>query len=308
VNALAENFYLPLRTPAVRDLAWACFTPSLLISTELPCTETINNAALPLTAARKAWLHDLDLHPGALLDHLDQRQGKRLGLYFESLWHFFLQQDPEVELIAHNLPVRDGGRTVGEFDCIYHCHRRDRAVHLELALKFYLHRGYQDGADAAAYESWLGPNTLDRLDLKLQRLLTHQVLLSRDPLGAEVLAGLGVTDPLLELEMKGRLYQPPGIAIPEPAGYNPTVPMHHWCRLQQEWAPAAAGSDKLLPLHREQWLAPVLADKNAPTECATLRAMLSADQHGRPAQAAVIDADGNERHRLFIVPDAWPHS
>lgn len=242
------------------------------------------------------------------MDHLDQRRGKRLGLYFESLWHFLLQQDPAVELIAHNLPVRDGARTVGEFDCIYYCHTRQRAVHLELAVKFYLHRGYQDGADAAAYENWLGPNTRDRLDLKLQRLLTHQVLLSRDPLGAEVLAGLGVTDPLLELEIKGRLYHPLGIEIPKPAGYNPTVPMHHWCRLKQDWAPAAEGSDKLLPLQREQWLAPVLADGSASRECATLRAMLSADQHGRPEQFAVIDADGNERHRLFIVADAWPHS
>ena len=132
-------------TREVRDLAWACFSPPLLLSPGLAQPEeAVSNCGLGLTDARRSWLERLDRDARPLLEHLARRRGSRLGIYFEQLWHFFLTEDPAVDLVAHNLPVRADGRTIGEFDCLYYCRERRRHVHLELAVKYYL--GYQCAA------------------------------------------------------------------------------------------------------------------------------------------------------------------
>ncbi|WP_265309277.1 DUF1853 family protein, partial [Pseudomonas aeruginosa] len=46
------------------------------------------------------------------------RDLRSLGLYYEHLWQFALEQAPDVRLIAANLPVRDGGHTLGELDLL----------------------------------------------------------------------------------------------------------------------------------------------------------------------------------------------
>ncbi|MEQ8803961.1 MAG: DUF1853 family protein, partial [Haliea sp.] len=133
-----ELVALELTNPRVRDLAWACLGPPLLQMETLKSASGVTTASLTLTAARARWLQQLDRQPQPLLTWLEARPATRLGLYFEHLWHFFLQQDSATELIAHNLPLSSNGRTVGEFDCLYYCHERRRPVHLELAVKFYL--------------------------------------------------------------------------------------------------------------------------------------------------------------------------
>jgi len=164
---LLASVLAKLKQPAVRDLAWTCFNPGLM---NLP--DSMSPPALD--SRRRQWLAKLDHDPEALLDCLAGQRSPRLGLYFERLWYFFLSEDPGFDLLAHNLPVREGGRTLGEFDLIYFCHARQRAVHLELALKFYL--GYGNYADnTSPTRAWLGHNSKDRLYLKLERLQGHQV-------------------------------------------------------------------------------------------------------------------------------------
>ena len=145
---------------AVRDLAWAGFSPVLIK------TRRMTGAGLRLGKFWKAHLQQLDQDPTALMEHLEQYSSDRLGLYYESLWHYLLQQDPDCELLAHNLPVRDGGQTVGEFDCLFYCRRRKVHIHLELAVKFYL--------GVASANRWIGPGRHDRLDHKLEHLQQHQ--------------------------------------------------------------------------------------------------------------------------------------
>lgn len=305
MHAPIENNSLALSVPAVRDLAWACFTPPLIYSSHLPCTESIGNCALTLTPTRRDWLLKLDREPNALLAHLSRRHSTRLGLYFESLWQFFLQQDSAVELLAHNLPVRDGNQTVGEFDCIYYCHQRERPVHLELAVKFYLHCS---GASVAAEKpgAWLGPNAHDRLDLKLARLLEHQIQLSRHPSGVAALAALGVSEPLLEVELKGRLYRHIDTTPLSPPGFNDSNRLHEWSRIDTLPAMAAKTDARYRPLQREQWLAPIAAAEEGLLGRDELCASYTAQSLARPTQFAVTNLAGVEQKRLFLVPEGWP--
>lgn len=294
---------LALQEPTVRDLAWACFTPALLHLQQAD----LGTAAFPLTGGRSAWLQALDRDPAPLREWLQQRPATRLGVYFERLWQFFLHSDRDTELIASNLPVRSGGRTLGEFDCLYWCHQRQRAVHLELAVKFYLglatakpSAGYSNGCD------WIGPNTVDRLDRKLQRLLQHQTQLSQQPAAQPVLAALHAEKPLREARVAGCLFSPSAAALPPPRGYNTALPLCRWLPLG-EWRAECGGDWQIIP--RLQWLAPLRASRHGQAG-ATLAATLEAHfrEGGKPQLVAALDAHGNERSRCFVAADTWPDS
>ncbi|WP_157976403.1 DUF1853 family protein [Parahaliea mediterranea] len=309
-----------LRHPRVRDLAWACFSPPLVLTVQVAAQAATsgpaggkNNAVFALTPERQHWLEQLDRQPGPLLDHLGRRPTQRLGLYFEALWHFFLTRDSAVDLLAHNLPVRKGGRTLGEFDCLYYCHRRQRPVHLELAVKFYLHHG----GSAGEWRHWLGPNSRDRLDRKLARLLHHQSALSQIDAGQAQLAQRGIDSPLTEIELKGYLFHHWQQPAPRgPYGVNPARRLQRWCHLRELNALMAGDGVKnsdgkrYRTLARLDWLAPALGDDaDHPALTATaLRQQLQAHFAGRGSAqlVAALDAAGKESQRFFVCADHWP--
>lgn len=63
---------------------------------------------------------------------------------------------------------------MGELDMLLE-DRQGNCIHLECAVKFYL--AHQPGI--RDWQNWIGPNARDRLDIKLQRMLTHQLPLAK---------------------------------------------------------------------------------------------------------------------------------
>ncbi|MDZ7781981.1 MAG: DUF1853 family protein [Halioglobus sp.] len=297
----------PYQTQVVRDLAWACFAPPLVYAAQLAPAAGIRDLAPQLTPARRQWLEHLDRDAEPLLAHLAGRPTARLGLYFEQLWHFFLHSDPQVELLAHNLPVRDTQRTVGEFDCLYYCRRRQRYVHAEFAVKYYLGVPAPDGArDGGTH--WLGPDPRDRLDRKLDQMVGRQIRLGETTAGQAVLASLGIADVDREIVFRGQLYQPASQALPLPVGYNRDRSPGAWTT-PRHFASRADVADRYLLLPRLRWLSPAVAksvDRPLSPEgvCALLKARFA---EGRgPAPVALLDTAGVERERFFIAPETWP--
>ncbi|MCX2981699.1 DUF1853 family protein [Halieaceae bacterium IMCC14734] len=282
----------------VRDLAWACFSPPLLNSKQLGDPE-VGNCALELTPAREQLLLQLDASPGALEQHLAARVSTRLGLYFEALWHFFLAADESVELVAHNLPVRDGGRTLGEFDVIYWCLQRQQHVHLELALKYYLGLPGQD--------IWLGPNQRDRLSNKVQHLVQRQIRLSEQTASTAPLLELGVKKLRREIEVKGYLFDAPHERALPPAGLHAGNPLRRWLEVD-EFASHNNDTARWLILTRQQWLAPVSVNPQCllTTERATTLANEQFSQGRGPLMVAECDSQGLEYNRCFVTPPSWP--
>ncbi len=302
----------PYQTQQVRDLAWACFSPALLHLEQIADASTgITGCALQLNPERRKWLQQLDCDPAALLEHLSQQPTHRLGIYFEQLWHFFLQQDPATDLIAHNLAVVDRGKTVGEFDCIYYDHQRARHVHLELAVKYYLglQRSITNDARGHAFE-WVGPDNRDRLATKLEHLLQHQVVLGENPAATHRLHELGLGPLHREVAFKGYLFQPLCAAPPPPVGYNLSCRLSHWVSCAQllsyctilsthtfmvlpklQWLCAARSLDSGEALNAQQLHALVVDD----FECSTY-----------PLLIAAMNEQGAEFARFFVTPEHWP--
>ena len=302
----------PYQTPQVRDLAWACFSAPMMHTSELATdAQDVANCALAATPERLAWLESLDRDASALLAFLAERPTRRLGLYFEYLWHFFLQQDPAVELVAHNLPVQEGGRTLGEFDCIYLCRQRQRHVHLELTVKYFLGHGQVKGATSRDHWShWLGPNTQDRLDLKIRQLFDRQIALSSQPAAAAQLEKLGIGPPLREVEIKGYLFQPVTKPLPPPPACNTGQSMASWVSIGAlENFLSGLDCTRYCILPRLRGLSRAGPENLSHRLCADQLAATLRPESGspmRPQLVAALDEAGWETQRFFVTGSDWP--
>ncbi len=283
------------RDPFVRDLAWAGFSPLLMQGPGL------QGAGLAFNDFWCDHLDRLDADAGELRDFLGDTPDGRLGLYYERLWHYLLSRDPDSELLAHNLRVQDGRRTVGEFDCIYWCRRRKTHVHLELAVKFYL------GVPGSPL--WLGPGQRDRLDEKLHHLTAHQSRLGEHPAARDTLRGIGVEHWVSLVDIKGYLFAPQA-PHPAPDYHNPHNPLRAWYHLSQfmqlDALPGDAWSWQTIPRHR--WLSPYLVEGGREQSAQDLLELLENQlgTGGRPLQLAACGPDGREQRRCFVTPDDWP--
>jgi hypothetical protein len=300
-------------TREVRDLAWACFSPPLMHTHGLAePDQNIANCGLHLSSARQQWLGQLDRQPESLHRHLSTLHNKRLGLYFESLWHFFLQHDPQVDLIAHNLAVRTPEKTIGEFDCLYYCHQREQHIHLELAVKYYLsQRGQTTHEPASQLSEWLGPNNKDNLERKVSHLTRHQIQLGKHPASQPALQQLGIEELSKEIEIKGYLFQSQSDPLPAPHGYNHQRHLCHWVTI-----------DTLVPFLRDldcshysildktHWLAGAQLDAcravAMPTQSLVDQLLTWFLSDSRPQLIVAFGAEDIEQERFFVTGPDWP--
>lgn len=311
----ADIINYPYQTQEVRDLAWACFSPPLLRIGQLAAPDhKVGECALQLTDPRRQWLAQLDSNPTPLLEYLALRPTHRLGLYFEHLWHFFLREDANTELVAHNLPLHDGVRTLGEFDCLYYCHKRRRHIHLELAVKFFLGHAHTVSPTSGSASEWLGPDNRDRLDLKLDQLLQRQILLAGQPAARPLLHDIGIDSNQLdrEIALKGYLFQhTAGTPAPPPA-FNHRNLLSHWVPLEaldNIVAARAYPAFKCLP--KMQWLSRAQANgRDEIMSVEALRATLARyfEREQYPLLIAALDDRLLESSRFFVTPSQWPDS
>ncbi len=189
-----------LSDPVVRDLAWALASPNLLqVSQQAPDNDWYRQ----LLDEYQPRLFELDAAPELL--HAHCRTYRRLGLYFEALWHFFLLDHHRFQLLAYNWQQVVDGTTLGAFDFIVWDRASQRIEHWELAVKFYL-----ISDPGAPYGHGCGINPRDKLRHKVEHMLHHQLRLSQHPTIRERLGQLKIMPQKTRMILKGRLYYPSG--------------------------------------------------------------------------------------------------
>lgn len=198
MSVLLSELLSRLQTPEVKDLAWALASPNLLSGYPfMPENQWYEQ----LLAEYQSRLLELDRAPGILLHHCHGQ--RRLGQYFESLWHFYLLDSPRFQLIAHNWQQVEQGITLGAFDFILWDNRLKRIEHWEIAVKFYLITAPNEPFGHA-----LGTNPCDKLRQKLEHMTQRQLPLSQKPTIANKLRQQGLDPEHHRLILKGRLYYP----------------------------------------------------------------------------------------------------
>jgi hypothetical protein len=96
-----------------------------------------------------------------------------LGVYFEDLIEFWLMRRTDTKILARNLQIIDGKKTLGECDFIAEIN--GEITHIEVAIKYYLAI-----KNTAEQKFWVGRGLTDRLDIKFKKLFEQQLNLSQN--------------------------------------------------------------------------------------------------------------------------------
>jgi uncharacterized protein len=170
--------WLDFRQPAVRDLAFALASPPLLSHwptglaprhvVELPDYQFWQSHFQRYLPRLRA----LDDDPAELNQALDQLSSSRLGIRFEALLSFWLNDHSsdwhDFALLAKNIQLKDDKQTIGEVDFIIENKLTQKIEHWELSLKFYLGEGLLQP------NQWRGLNDRDTFGRKIKHTIHKQ--------------------------------------------------------------------------------------------------------------------------------------
>jgi hypothetical protein len=218
----------------------------------------------------------------------------RLGHHFEKVHAALLAAQPGFVVHAVNLPLHGKGVTLGELDCLY-ADASGTVIHREVAVKYYL--SCRDSQDVC---HWIGTGKVDRLDLKLQRMVAHQTQLS---LLAEQMQLWPAAIPfpsVREVFVTGAFFRhashghwPSCMAEDAERGF--------WCTTG-ELLEEASQPDAWVILDKPWWLSPTHIARTPTTNRQTIASRIEASRE--PLLVASI-----ERQRLgqrgFVVPNDW---
>lgn len=170
-----EQLWLQFKQPVVRELAFAIASPPLL--SQWPHQQPDFSISLP---DAQFWhqqflnywprLQQLEQNPQPLQDYLQKLRSTRLGIRFEQLLAFWLEDDAyhPFKLLGHSIKRMDGQRTLGEIDFLIKNKNSGEIEHWEVAIKFYL------GESQLMTDQWLGLNRNDSLGRKIRHLGQRQ--------------------------------------------------------------------------------------------------------------------------------------
>lgn len=163
----------------VRDLAWVVASPCSIENPAVPEAKFFANEYKKF----ELQLFQLDAQPQKLEEFLGTSKRHALGNYFEDLVEFWLCHRHNTKLLARGLQIQDGNTTIGECDFIIEL---DGVVtHLEVSIKYYLAL-----SNSNAHSNWVGRDLSDRLDIKLEKMFSHQLELSSSSAAETVFAEL----------------------------------------------------------------------------------------------------------------------
>ena len=264
---------IPYRHPVVRDLAWVMASAGLLQTAPEGQLLVTDEYCRQLYVTHDAHLRTLDEQPEPLLTVLSKSKSHRLGIYFEWLLRYWLQEILQVQQLGHNVPVfqmqKEGGqRTLGEFDFLFRMNESQPLQQWEATVKFYLQK-----IDEQGRPYWIGPGDRDRLDIKLARLFQHQLRLAELPEAKACLTDLGAECVQPAGFIKGYLFYPlteEGSFSPHPASDSSLLPcrlspMHNkgwWFHWRDRSLPGPPAETHWVVLAKALWLSPVRQTKN----------------------------------------------
>lgn len=286
-------------------LSWVLNSPNLIRQqsapfpvAEPPSTNEINALA--------------QLNKDLLPSHLAKTKSHFLGSYFESLWQFYLMHSNRYDLIASNLQFHSQGKTFGELDFLAYDHQRDIAIHQEVAIKFYL-----GSMDEKLGSRWIGPNAIDRLDLKVAHLRDKQLPLAKHPIVLKKLESLGIKSLKSEALVKGYLFQPAAqTKVAMPNYINPKHLSGSWYRfheLREHLSDKQHQRTSWLKIEKGDWISSDQTFLMHSNQALSLNRMTNflddMNNQNRAHMFAALIATKDQLtvgEKVFVVPNNWP--
>ncbi|MFM2481227.1 DUF1853 family protein [Celerinatantimonas sp. YJH-8] len=157
---------------------------------------------LPTEQSNQKWLDQFrQTLPTPLPKNLPS-PSPRLGLWYEQLWLALFNHHPDFEVLAYNQAIMQDKRTLGAIDFLLVDHHHQCVIHLEVAVKFYLHFCSQGPS------AWLGPNPTDQLPRKISHMLRHQLPIGYHPFIQQLRSRYPHYRFVQQAIIQGRLFEP----------------------------------------------------------------------------------------------------
>ena len=242
----------------------------------------------------------LSRDPAGLMELLRGPRAHKIGIAFEALMLWGLEQGLGYRCIARDVQIQDGKRTMGALDLVLEAPDGTHE-HWELAYKLFLQ--CDDGLD---WSSWLGPRGRDRLSAKLNRMLTHQLPLSATPQAKSTLKSLGVGEiHRHRLMVQGVLFSPWG-AGPRRATGGHQIAQGRWLRPSQlsqlaRDRPHAEWVYRQRPL----WFGPWCGDPNGSISTPGLAEAIGTTPLEYAQLWSCLAFQEQQEEMFFVVPENW---
>lgn len=108
----------------------------------------------------------------------------RLGHQMEYVFKQLIAYSPKYDIVLHNLPVKNGKRTIGEIDFILRDTLTRKLVHVELTYKFYI----INPEISEPIHRLMGPNKRDMFYTKIEKIKNEQFKLLHSKEGIKALS------------------------------------------------------------------------------------------------------------------------
>ena len=313
VIGLMSTLITQFTAPAVRHLTWCLLSPPLASLNSVPALEIAEDNSL------QDWLMKLNTNPSHLLEYIQKNNHKLLGSYFECLWQYYLLNGPNVSLYADHIQVNNQKQTLGELDVLAEINHKPH--HIELAVKFYLQSPNSTGSEQ---DHWVGPQSRDRLDIKIDKLMQKQFPFLHHEATVNHLKDLKLSHNYQQaLALKGYLFSQYKMPYTLPEACSTGLCMGNWIHASQTQSLIKdnAATDQLwILLPKHDWLGDFSTDindtENNAIDSCTLEILIHQHfyQNDNPQKLFALmvisikidDKRYVEDKRYFIVHDNWP--
>ena len=283
----------------LRRIEWAISSPSLMNYTF--CIDYFRDENHKDSVNKL--LAELDSNANEVDAHFDGLRHMPMGKYFEQLVFYILDKDPRFELLLTNHQIIEDKTTIGELDVILKDLETNAIEHWELCLKYYL-----QSEPSLEQRLMLGPGAKDNMKRKVDKLIGHQMQLSKHP---SITAVLKTEDIESKLFMKGQLFYHQGKRETIAEGANPNSETHSWCFVS-EAEEVLDQSLKWRTISKPSWIGALKQSNsglvNQPEMVRQLEAHFRNDT--QPIMCVglkTVDGSCVEASRCFVVPDHWPY-
>ncbi len=230
----------------------------------------------------------------SLPEHVPIDSKNRLGFYAEDLVKIGIDFSDNLELIAHNLQLRQNNQTLGEVDFILKDLQHNEFIHLEMAVKFYLLK-----INGNTLHDFIGPSGKDIFEKKAHRLQSHQLKLLERKEAIPLLKQLGIETITPQLFIPGMLFhhfKAHPLQLPE---LNKNLQWGKWCTISEFFA-YFSEQDEWILRPKMDWLS---LPETSPVTSAELKEKLYAQTLKLPI---LLTPSKTTSQRIFIVDNHWP--
>ena len=296
------DFLWSLESTVHRDLSFLLASPSLLNNTKIVPAITSQEWMKWFLDAKEAIADDAK-KPQRLMQFVNTPRQYKLGLYAEDLLLYYLHNFSPCKILAHDIQVFDGKRSIGAFDFIVQTSTGE-IEHWEMAIKYFVQYSLSPN-----WTEFIGPGGRDSLQRKMNKMLHRQILLGDDPLAQEGLKERGIPIPTRKrIVSVGKLFAQYKTYFVVPYEGDAHQPTGLWAKKDVFYEHLKSFPHRKWVFRKHpRWIGPALCTKEdeSMTNKEVWDFINSKETHVMLSELEEVPYGWQERERWFVMPEGW---